>query len=92
MYELYVFDFFPILIPCSGLLNEYELMKNTTYWEEKRQNIQKDSEKQTLKIINYMVMPSSVLYADKKRINSAGDDDKDSKHSFWVCKKLAVIP
>lgn len=36
-------------------------------------------------------MPSSVLYADKKRINSAGDDDKDSKHSFWVCKKLAVI-
>lgn len=31
MYELYVFDFFPILIPCSGLLNEYELMKNTTY-------------------------------------------------------------
>lgn len=38
-----------------------------------------------------MVMPSSVLHADRKRINSAGDDDKAYKHAFLVHRRLVEI-
>lgn len=36
-------------------------------------------------------MPSSILRADRKRISSAGDDDKAYKHSFLACRRLVEI-
>ena len=36
-------------------------------------------------------MPPSILHSDRKRINSAGDDDKAYKHSFLIHRRLIEI-
>ena len=38
-----------------------------------------------------MAMPSSALHADRKRVNSAADDDKAYKHAFLVHRRLVEI-